>query len=95
MFKFGSYWIRLMLYVGLSQCFMSGCKRRQNLTFSHNKLLNVVILVNDEFWNEKFCTLDFFKNIKKWLQYKKFLLYVHKDQRYSTKIRGKVQKVVG
>ena len=26
----------------------SGCKRRQNLTFSHNKLLYVVILVNEK-----------------------------------------------
>ena len=63
----------------------SGCKRRQNLTFSHNQLLYIVILVSDKFWNKKICTPDFFKTIEKLLQYKKFLLYVCKDQSYSIK----------
>ena len=53
---------------------MSGCKRRQNINFSHNKLLYIVILVGNKFWNKKIYTLDFFKNIKKWLQSKKVSL---------------------
>ena len=70
----------------------SGCKRRQNLTFSHNKSLYVVILVSNNFWNKKNCCPDIFKNVKKWLQYKNFLLYVRKDQRYSLKHENFSQK---
>ena len=44
-----------------------------------------VIVIGFKFWNRNFRTPEFFKNIEKLLQYKKFLLYVHKDQSYSTK----------
>ena len=33
----------------LLEPYMLGCKQRQNLTFSHNKLLCIVILVKDKF----------------------------------------------
>ena len=72
--------------------YKSGCKLRQNLTFSHNKLLYVALLVSDKFWNKKIYTPDFFKKIKKLLQYKKFLLYVRKDQSYSIKHENFAQK---
>ena len=45
-------------------------------------LTYIVILVGDKFLNKKNCTPDFFNNIKKCLQYKKFLIYVCKNQSY-------------
>ena len=72
--------------------YRSGCKRRQNLNFSHIKLLYIVILVSDKFWNKKICNPDLFRYIKKWLQYKKFLSYVCKDQSYSIKHENFAQK---
>ena len=81
---------------------MSGYKQRQNLTFSYNKLSYIVILVSDKFWNKKFCTPDFFRYIKKWLQYKKFLSYARNELSYSIKHKNfsktweeKLRKLMG
>ena len=63
----------------------SGCKRRQNLNFIYIKLIHIFIHVGNKFCNKKIYILDFFKNMKIWSQYKKFLLHIHKDQSYSIK----------